>query len=88
VYIALTQPPRADGLGHQTLGACVETPPHPGDRFGLGTNLRLGKADPHHPSRGNGVERRKPQCLVDVTFSFGISTKKILGEADLSMSRG
>src|SRR6266478_646167 len=70
------------------IPVCVEAPAHPDDCFGIGTELRLGKADPYHPSRSLGVARRKAECLVDMRFGFCASTKKILGEADMSMSPG
>ena len=63
-------------------------PTHPDDRFGIGSELHLGKADPYHPSMSHGVARRKAECLVDVRFGFCASTKKILGEANKSMSAG
>jgi len=66
----------------------VETSAHPEDCFGIDTELRLGKADPYHPSMGHGVARRKTQCLVDVSFGFCASAKKKLGVPDDSMSAG
>jgi hypothetical protein len=50
----------------------VEAATHPDDCFGIGVELRRGKAE----------------CLVDVRFGFCTSTKEILGEADESMSAG
>ena len=68
------------------IPVCVEPAAHPDDRFGIGTELCLRKADPYHPSRTQVVARRKAERLVDVRFGFCASTKEILGEADESMS--
>ena len=75
-------------MRERIVSVCVEAPAHPDDCFGIGTELRLGKADLYHPSRGKGVARRKAECLVDVRFGFCASTKKTLREADKSMSAG
>src|SRR6516162_1987391 len=68
------------------IPVCVETSAHPEDCFGIGTDLRLGDAADCHPSMGNGVSRRKAECLVNVRFRFCASTEKKLGGSDESMS--
>ena len=72
--------------GH--IPVCVEAPTHPDDCFGIGTELRLGKADHCHPSMGKGIARRKAESLADVRFGLCASTKKNLCDPDESMSAG
>jgi len=59
----------------------VEAPAQPSE-------LRLGEADPYHPSVGKGIARRKPERLVDVSFGFFASAQNVLGKTDESMSDG
>src|SRR5439155_20942709 len=53
-----------------------ETPAQPSDRFGVGVELNFGEADPHHPPGGDGIARRKTECLLDVGFGFRTTAKE------------
>ena len=57
----------------------LEAPTQPDDRFGIGTELRLGEATHTIHRVSKDVARRKAECLVDVSFGFCASTEKILG---------
>ena len=64
---------------------CVEAPAQPDDSFGIKVELHLGEADPRHPSGGQGIARRKAECLLNVYFGFLATADKDLRGADHAM---
>src|ERR1700730_18699005 len=67
---------------------CVEAPAQPDDSFGIKVELHLGEANPRHPSGGQGIARRKEECLLNVAFGFLATAEKILGKTDERMGVG
>lgn len=70
------------------ISICFQPPVQPRDRFGVGVQLHLGEAHPHHPTGGGRIARRKTECLLDVGFGFRGAAEKNFGETDESMSVG
>ena len=57
------------------ISVCVKASTQPDNCFGIEIELRLGEADPHHPLIGKIIARRKPKCLVDMSFGFCAPTE-------------
>jgi hypothetical protein len=65
----------ADGI----IVVAFEAPAQPSDRFGIGTQVQLGVADPYHPIAGIGIAGRQAERLVNVGLGLSGATKLILG---------
>jgi hypothetical protein len=70
------------------ISVSLETSAQPGSSFGVGAQLKFGKADPSHPIVGEDIARRQPERFVDVAFCLDSATKKTLCVTDVPVCQG
>ena len=71
----------ADGI----VVVAFETPAQPSDRFRIGAQAQLGKADPHHPVASSRIAGRQAECLVNVGLGLSCETKLVLAVTYIRM---